>query len=67
MAFCVPKHFYKKTLINQQEGKYISVLYGCATDGIEWQFLKFENNTFYIASRPITDLPQILGTWHWII
>ena len=37
---------YAAHLFNQQEGKDISVLYGCATDGVEWQFLKFENNTF---------------------
>ena len=58
---------YAAHLFNQQEGRNISVLYGCATDGVEWQFLKFENNTFYINTRPVTDLPQILGTWHWII
>ena len=58
---------YAAHLFNKQEGKDIPVLYGCATDGIEWQFLKFENNTFDIDIRPVTDLPQILGTWHWII
>jgi hypothetical protein len=58
---------YAAHLLNQQEGKDLPVLYGCATDGVEWQFLKFENNTFYIEPRPVTDLPQILGTWHWII
>jgi hypothetical protein len=58
---------YAAHLFNQQEGKDIPVLYGCATDGVEWLFLKFENNTFYIEPRPVTDLQQILGTWHWII
>ncbi len=58
---------YAAHLLNQQEGKELPVLYGCATDGVEWQFLKFENGTFYIEPRPITDLPQILGTWYWII
>jgi hypothetical protein len=58
---------YAAHLLNQQEEKDLPILYGCATDGVEWQFLKFENNTFYIEPRPITDLPQILGTWRWII
>ena len=58
---------YAAHLLNQQEGKDIPVLYGCATDGVEWQFLKFENDTFYIEPKPMTDLQQILGTWHWII
>ncbi len=58
---------YAAHLLNQQEGKEIPVLYGCATDGVEWQFLKFEGNVFYIEPKPVTDLPQILGTWRWII
>jgi hypothetical protein len=58
---------YAAHLLNQQEGKDIPVLYGCATDGVEWQFLKFENDTFFIEPKPVTDLQQILGTWHWII
>ena len=58
---------YGAYLLNKEDGKEIPVLYGCATDGVEWQFLKFENNTFYIEPRPITDLQQVLGTWHWII
>ncbi len=58
---------YAAYLLNQQEGKHIETLYGCATTGTEWLFLKFENNMFYIDRKPLTDLPQILGTWHWII
>ena len=58
---------YAAHLFNLQHKKNIPVLYGCATTGIEWQFLKFENSTFYIDRRPITHLPQILGTWHWIL
>jgi hypothetical protein len=54
-------------IFNENEGKPINVIYGCATDGIEWQFLRLENDCFYIDKRPMTDLPQILGTWHHII
>ncbi len=58
---------YAAYLLNLQENKNIPMLYGCATDGEEWRFLKFENNIFYIEPRPITDLTKVLGTWHWII
>jgi hypothetical protein len=58
---------YGAKLFNEQEGQNIEVIYGCATDGIEWQFIKFENQTFYVDQRPITDLGEILGTWHNII
>ena len=58
---------YAAHLLNEQEGKIINTLYGCATTGTEWLFLKFENRIFYIDRKSQTDLPQILGTWHWII
>jgi hypothetical protein len=58
---------YAAYLFNQQEGKNIPILYGCATTGTEWIFLKFENNTFYIDKKPQTELSQILGIWHWIM
>ena len=58
---------YAAHLMNTQEEKDVPTLYGCATDGVEWQFLKFENNVFTINPKPITDITQILGIWHWII
>lgn len=58
---------YAAHLMNIQEEKDVPTLYGCATDGVEWQFLKFENNMFTINPKPITDITQILGIWHWII
>jgi hypothetical protein len=58
---------YGAKLYNESEGKNIPVLYGCATDGVEWQFLRFENNTFYIDNRIYTNLNEILGVWHVII
>ena len=58
---------YAAFLYNQAEGKEIPILYGCATDGIEWQFMRFENNTFYIHSKVFTDIKEILGVWHFII
>ncbi len=58
---------YGAKLFNEAEGKDIPVLYGCATDGVEWQFLRFENNTFYVDNKVYTDLKEILGVWHYII
>ncbi len=45
----------------------IDFLYGCATDGIEWRFMRFENNIFYVDTKIYTDLTEILGVWHHII
>jgi hypothetical protein len=58
---------YGAKLFNEMEGKNIPVLYGCATDGIEWQFMCFENNVFNIDNKIYTDLKEILGVWHHII
>lgn len=58
---------YGAKLFNEMEGKNFPVLYGCATDGVEWKFMRFENNVFYIDNRVYTDLREILGVWHHII
>ena len=58
---------YGAKLYNEAEGKDIPVLYGCATDGVEWQFLRFENSIFYIDNRIYTNLNEILGVWHKVI
>jgi hypothetical protein len=58
---------YAASLYNKAENKDLPILYGCATTGVEWQFFKFENNTFHIDRIPMTNLPQVLGTWHWIL
>lgn len=52
---------------NEMEGKHIPFIYGCATDGIEWQFMKLENDIYYVDSKVFTNLSEILGVWHHII
>ncbi|MBA2737118.1 MAG: hypothetical protein H0U50_10080 [Pyrinomonadaceae bacterium] len=52
---------------NEMEGKDIPFIYGCATDGIEWQFMKLETDVYYIDNKIFTDLKEILGVWHHII
>ena len=58
---------YGAKLFNEMEEKDIPVLYGCATTGTDWQFIRFENNVFLIDTKIYTDLKEILGLWHWII
>ncbi|MEY4905131.1 MAG: hypothetical protein RLZZ292_2946 [Bacteroidota bacterium] len=58
---------YGAHLYNAAEGKSVPVLYGCATTGKDWQFFRFENNIFYVHHEEMTDLPQVIGTWHWIL
>jgi hypothetical protein len=58
---------YGAKLYNESEGKNIPILYGCATDGFEWKFLRFENNIFLIDNKVYTDLREILGVFQHII
>jgi hypothetical protein len=58
---------YGAQLFNEIEGKNIPFIYGCATDGIEWQFLKLENNVYHLDHKIYTDLKELLGVWHYVI
>ncbi len=58
---------YGAKLYNEMEGKDIPFIYGCATDGIEWQFMKLESDVYYVDNKVFTDLREILGVWHHII
>jgi hypothetical protein len=58
---------YGAKLFNEMEGKDIPTLYGCATDGVEWQFMRFVGNVFYVDTKVYTALPEVLGVWHHII
>ena len=48
---------------NEIEGNNIETLYGCSTTGIEWQFIKYENNIITMDENRylLTDLKKILG------
>ena len=54
---------------NELENKEVNVLYAASTTGIEWRFLKYENNTITIDEKRylITRLPQLLGVFDAII
>ena len=54
-------------LYNEAEGRRMPFIYGCATDGIEWQFMKLENNVYDIDNKIFTDLSEILCVWRHIL
>ena len=58
---------YGARLFNEADGKNIPVIYGCVTNGLEWQFLKLYNNCFYVDKKVYTDLSELLGVWHTIL
>ena len=66
LAQCAAQ-MYGATLFNEMEGKDIPFIYGCATDGIEWHFMKLENNVYSLDNKIYTDLKEILGVWHYVI
>ncbi|RZJ88391.1 MAG: hypothetical protein EOO60_11135 [Hymenobacter sp.] len=55
--------------LNERDKKYIPILYGCATTGIEWRFLKFENQVFTLDESRylISDLGKLLGVLQQIV
>jgi hypothetical protein len=55
--------------LNEVEGNEIKTLYGCSTTGVEWRFLKYENNEVIIDEERylITDLPKLLGVLQLIV
>lgn len=58
---------YGAKLFNEIKCKDIPFIYGCATTGTDWQFIRLEDNMFYLDSKIYTDLKEILGVWHHII
>lgn len=58
---------YGAKLLNERENKEIAFLYGCATTGVEWQFMRFEKDTFWIDTKKYTDVGEVLGVWHCIL
>jgi hypothetical protein len=60
---------YAANLFNIADKKDIQMLYGCATTGVEWHFMCYDTqkNTFFMDSKPITDLSIALGVWHYIL
>ncbi len=55
--------------MNELEKNNIKTLYGCSTTGVEWRFVKYENNEITIDKRRflLTELDLILGVLQTII
>ena len=62
---------YAARLFNEKEGKFQKAVYGCATSGYTWLFLKLENDALCIDSRSVQlsfDNPYgVLATLQWIL
>jgi len=60
---------YAAQKLNEQENRPLPFVYGCATTGGEWRFLKLENRTLFVdrSSYFLPELPLILGNFHQII
>jgi hypothetical protein len=58
---------YAAKLFNEREGKNIPTIYGCATTGYQWQFLKLDDDKFIVENIVYTDMSQILGVWFQLI
>ena len=54
-------------LFNEKKNKPIPFIYGCVTTGTDWQFMKLENDIYYVDNKIFTDLRENLGVWHHII
>ena len=60
---------YASLLFNEQEGKPIPFIYGCAVTGDVWKFLRLEGDTLTIDTKNyyLVELPKILGIFHQIM
>ncbi|MDZ7936717.1 MAG: hypothetical protein U5M51_17495 [Emticicia sp.] len=62
---------YAAKLFHEKEGKPQDVVYGCATSGYSWVFLKLEADTLYIDSNqvPLTfnNPYDVLATLQWVL
>lgn len=60
---------YASILYNEQEGKPIPFVYGCAVTGDVWKFLRLEKDKLYIdiENYYVNDLPTLLGIFKLII
>ncbi|MFN0202736.1 MAG: hypothetical protein ACKVTZ_14530 [Bacteroidia bacterium] len=68
VAQCIAQ-MYGAKCYNEQEGKDIPFIYGCASTGGEWKFMRLEGNSIYLDtdSYYLNDLPKIIGIFHAMI
>jgi hypothetical protein len=68
IAQCIAQMFALR-MFNEKKGKPTPVVYGAVTFGLEWQFLRLENQLVHLDTNIfyIKELPQILGILQWIV
>ena len=68
IAQCIAQMFAFR-LFNERKGKPTPVVYGAVTFGLEWQFLRLEDQLVHLDTNIfyIKELPQILGVLQWIV
>ena len=56
-------------IFNETDGNKVDIIYGCVSNGTEWQFLKLENDTIYIDDKLyfFNELSTILGILNTIV
>jgi hypothetical protein len=56
-------------IFNETDGNKVDVIYGCVSNGTEWQFLKLENDTIFIDDKLyfFNELNVILGILNAIV
>jgi hypothetical protein len=54
---------------NENEDHSITNIFGCCTTGVEWRFIKYENNEIIVDEERylINELPRLLGVLQYII
>jgi hypothetical protein len=68
IAQCIAQMFALR-MFNERKGKPTPVVYGAVTFGLEWQFLRLEDQLVHLDTNIfyIKELPQILGILQWIV
>lgn len=56
-------------IFNEKENYDSPLLFGCSTTGVEWRFVRYENNTIYWdqITYALRNLPELLGVLQYII
>ena len=56
-------------IFNEKENYDSPLLFGCSTTGVEWRFIRYENNTIYWdqITYALRNLPELLGVLQYII
>jgi hypothetical protein len=60
---------YATMLYNEQKGKPVPHIYGCAVTGDVWKFLKLDQQRVFLDTENyyLVELPKILGIFHQIL